>query len=62
MQGYKPINSDIAREKAKVLLQELGRFSGLSRKEADDLTRTCKLRAEQVMRELKKNVEQASND
>ena len=50
LQGFKPKDSDMAREKAYTMLQELRAFSNISTQ--DDLARGCRQRAEQVISEL----------
>lgn len=55
LQGYKPVDSEIAKQRADSVLRELRAFSSISAQ--DDLARECKLRAEQVIRQL----EQARN-
>lgn len=47
LQGFKPINSEIAKRIAELTLQELRRFQNLPA--GDDLGRSCKVRAEQVI-------------
>jgi hypothetical protein len=50
LQGYKPSDSDMVRERADAMLRELRAFLNISTQ--DDLARQCKLRAEQVISEL----------
>ena len=57
LQGYKPIDSRSAKERAQLQLHELERFSSLSQSEEDDLMRACRVRTNQVLRELKKYLE-----
>jgi hypothetical protein len=55
LQGYKPLNSQIAKEKAEQMLQELRVFLGRTQNE-DNVASECKSRADQVMRELQKSL------
>ena len=55
LQGYKSLNSQIAKEKAEQMLQELRVFLGRTQNE-DNLAREFKSRADQVMRELQKSL------
>jgi hypothetical protein len=54
LQGYKPVDSEAAEEKAEMMLQELRNFSIITQTDEDSLVYTCKLRADYVIRELKK--------
>jgi hypothetical protein len=54
LQGYKPLNSEIAEKRAKQMLQELRAFSRSTQAD-DDLARESKTRAEHVIRELLKS-------
>jgi hypothetical protein len=54
LQGYKPISTDVAREKAEQMLHELREFS--RRAPGDDLAQQCKSRAEYVMQELQRSL------
>jgi len=50
LQGYKPINSEVARQKADFMLQELRAFA--SRTPYDDLAYACRSKAERLISEL----------
>lgn len=50
LQGFKPLNSEAARQKGNEMLQDLRIFIGSEAK--DDLGRACRSRAEQLIREL----------
>ncbi len=50
LQGYKPLNSEVAKQKNDFILRELRDFAnGLPQ---DDFAQECKLRAERVISEL----------
>lgn len=51
LQGFKPMNSEAAKEKAKSMIQELHRFRSVQ-SENHELTHACKSRADHVIREL----------
>ena len=53
LQGYKPINLEVAKRKAEMMLLDITRFGSTSHEEKDSLARACRFRAEYVMRELK---------
>lgn len=55
LQGYKPIDEEVARQKAEQMLQELRAFSRPSQTD-DNLARGCKVRADYVMRELQESL------
>jgi hypothetical protein len=57
LQGYKPSDARVAKQKARVMLGELHQF--FIQSPNDDLAHACKLRAEQVMRELEDFVAQS---
>jgi hypothetical protein len=57
LQGYKPINTRMANEKAALMLQELRHFATIHHSDNDDLTRVCGSRAEQVMRVLQRHMQ-----
>jgi len=50
LQGYKPINSEVARQKADFMLQELRVFA--SRTPYDDLAYACRSKVERLISEL----------
>ena len=52
LQGFKPINSEAAKQKGDDMLQELRVFMGSEAE--DDFGRACRSRAEQLIRELEK--------
>lgn len=52
LQGYKPIDSEVGKKKAELMLSELSRFISPQQGE-DHLARECKLRADYVVEELK---------
>jgi hypothetical protein len=57
LQSYNPINTQMANEKAALMLQELRYFATIHNSDNDDLTRVCRSRAEQVMRVLQRHMQ-----
>jgi len=51
LQGFKSINSETAKEKAKLMIQELHRFRVIQ-SDDDEFARACTVRAEYVIQEL----------
>ena len=51
LQGFKPIDSETAKEKAKSIIQELQRFR-IIQSDNDEFARACRARAERVVQEL----------
>lgn len=55
LQGYKPIDSEVAKQKAQLMLKELHVFSNRCQN-VDSLERVCKSRADAVIQELDKSL------
>jgi hypothetical protein len=52
LQGYKPINSEVAKQKADFMLQELRAFA--NRTHYDDFADVCRSKAERLIKELER--------
>lgn len=54
LQGYKPVDSQMAKKKATLMFQELRVFTTIHESSTDDLARRCMSRVDQILHELKK--------